>query len=79
MGVVVRLVPSTVSKETVDELRALLREAERGEIVGFTYVAIHPGRKFSADAVGGAKEAPAFTLGPMQLLNRYLVDLAKDE
>lgn len=75
MGEVVKLVPSPVSQDTVDELFALLQEARAGKIIGLTYVALHPGKEFTADVVGQSRKVPLFTLGTVQRLNQYLLDL----
>ena len=74
MGEVVKLVPSTVSKDTVDELIALLHEARAGEIVGIAYVALHPGQVFTADFIGHARTASIFTLGAIRFLSDHIVD-----
>lgn len=76
MGDVVKLVPSTVSKETVETLAALLQEARAGKITGLTYVALEPGRRFSSDVVGTARATPVFALGTLNILRNYLESLA---
>ena len=75
MGLVVKLVPSPVSKDTVDELAALLQEARAGKVIGLAYVALHKGQVFTADYVGQAKAAPIFTLGAIRVLSDHIVGI----
>jgi len=58
-----RLVPDTVSGDTVKALRYLLAEAKKGQIIGVAYVAMYKRREFIANAAGEAKRSPTFTRG----------------
>jgi hypothetical protein len=52
-----------VSRDTVECLRLLLAEAERGEVIGVSYVAMHKRRHFSAHSCGEAHRNPVFASG----------------
>jgi hypothetical protein len=79
MGEVIKLSPTTVSQETVDTLTSLLADARSGKVIGLTFVALHPGRRFEADCVGQSKTSVVFTLGALQCLESYIVALANEE
>lgn len=49
-----------VSRDTVECLRGLLRQAEQGEVVGIAYAAMHRGRHFHTESCGEANRNPAF-------------------
>jgi hypothetical protein len=78
VGDVIKLVPPKPCQDTIDTLVALLADARAGNLVGLTYVALYTGRRFSADVIGSALEAPVFALGPLRCLSDYLVTLASD-
>lgn len=54
---------STVSRDTVRCLRTLLAAAERGEVVGIAYAAVHRRRQYSTHACGEAYSNPMQSAG----------------
>lgn len=52
-----------VSRDTVECLQALLALAERGEVIGVSYVAMHKRRHFTAHSCGEAHRNPVFASG----------------
>lgn len=73
--VVVSLVQVKACPDTVRELKALLRIAESGELVGFAYVGHYRGGHFDADVVGGCRREPGFCLQMLRWLERKLDDV----
>lgn len=51
---------SAVSRDTVECLRVLLAEAERGEVIGVSYAAMRKERKFNTHSCGEAHRNPGF-------------------
>lgn len=67
-----RLVPDTISGDTVRALQQLLAAARRGEVIGIAYVAMYKRREFIANAAGEAKRSPVFTRGMVACLDDAL-------
>lgn len=72
MVVQLRAVANVVDKETVETCRQLLREAERGQVIGMAYVVMERGNQFSADVVGGVRLQPVLAYGVMGALETVI-------
>ena len=59
--------------ETAQALRQMAEMAERGEIIGLAYVALHPHRKASVGTFGVADNDPPLVSYWLQRLNRILL------
>jgi len=72
------LIPGGGSEETTVEcLRALLRRAESGEILGLAYCAMLKRRNFTVNAIGEAYRSPTFTRGMVAALDDYLAQMVR--
>src|SRR4051812_2018883 len=69
----VRLVPDSISHDTVRELEMLLKAAKIGHVVGVAYVAMLKSRQFIADTTGVPRRNPVFALGMVRILDDVLV------
>jgi len=67
-----RLVPATVSHDTVKALAELLEEAEKGHIIGVAFCAMYKRREFIVDTTGEAFRNPVFTRGMLACLDDKL-------
>jgi len=71
---------ATVRQDCVDHLRAMLKKAERGELVGLVFISMcgsnTPGYVFDIDmdCVGAAQDNKIFTLGMVAALNHQLAE-----
>ena len=61
-------------RETIDCLLQLLFAAQRGEVKGLAYVAMHEGRRYTIHKCGLANKSPTFTIGAVSVLLDDLVD-----
>jgi hypothetical protein len=61
-----------VSRDTVQCLRELLAQAERGEVIGVIYAAMHKRRKYTVHACGEADRNPTFARGMVVALDDKL-------
>jgi hypothetical protein len=68
------LMPDNISHDTVEALKSLLEEAERGEIIGFAFAAMYKGRDFIVNTAGEAYRSPTFARGMVQALDDHLMD-----
>jgi hypothetical protein len=76
---VLTLAPSPLSapldrsaKDCVVELRRLLREALRGELIGVAFAAMYVDRDYSVHAVDEADSSPTFARGMVRALDDHL-------
>ena len=76
-GKVIRLVRPVVSREAVEELEHLLREARSGRIIGIAYVAMHKTFDYTVDIAGETKRSPTLTRGMLLLLNDRLAEIIR--
>ncbi len=67
-----RLVPDTISGDTVEALEQLLAAARKGQVIGLAYVVMYKRRQFIANAAGEAKRNPVFTRGMLACLDDAL-------
>jgi hypothetical protein len=68
------LMPDNISHDTVEALKSLLEEAERGEMIGFAFAAMYKGRDFTVNTAGEAHRSPTFARGMVQALDDHLMD-----
>ena len=73
------IVPSKVSHETIEALRYLLHEAERGELIGIAYTAMLKRRFVIMDSAGEAYRNPIFALGMLGMLCSDTQERAKEQ
>lgn len=73
------LIPGTISKDTVEALQSLLRDAESGDIIGFVYAAMYKGRNFIVNTAGEAYQSPTFARGMVAALDDHLMDRVRNE
>lgn len=64
-------------EDTVAALRLLLALAEKGEIVGVAYVALHKGSSYSGDVTGAARDRPIYALGLAHVLGESVSKLIR--
>lgn len=70
-----RLVPTdTASRETIACLKALLAEAERGELIGVAWVSMYKNRRWDRWACGEAHRNSTWTLGMLHAYAAMLAD-----
>lgn len=67
-----QLVPNTLSRDTMEALGELCRQAKDGELIGMAYVALYRGRVYTVDAAGEAFRNPTFTRGILRALDDML-------
>lgn len=67
-----RLVPDTLSDDTVECLRQLLAEAERGNVMGLAFVALVRDRRFIRNVAGECARNPLYTRGLVAALDDHL-------
>ncbi len=63
---------SGVSKETVECLEDLLRQAKAGEVIGICYAAMGKQRRFTVHACGESARNPTFSRGMVASLDDHL-------
>lgn len=68
------LLPNEGSADTIECLKALLRRAEQGEIVGVVYCAMLRRKSFTVNATGEAHRSPTFSRGMVAALDDYLAE-----
>jgi hypothetical protein len=66
------LVRDTMSHDTVEALRQLLTEAERGDVIGVAFAAMCRRRRFFVSAAGEAHRNPTFARGMVAALDDEL-------
>lgn len=72
---VIRLVPDTVSEETIRALEFLLKEAKAGRVIGLALIAMHRIDDYSVDATGACKSLPHIARGMIATLDDELSQL----
>jgi hypothetical protein len=68
------LVPDSISHDSVEALKTLLDDAERGDLIGIAFTAMYKKRSYIVNAAGEAHRNPTFALGMAEVLNDYLRD-----
>lgn len=67
-----RLIPDTVSTDTIECLELLLRRARKGEVIGLAYAAMLKKRAYIVNTAGTAHESPTFARGMIRALDDQL-------
>jgi hypothetical protein len=70
-----KVVKNLPDQQVLDALLHLVEEARAGRIHGLAYVALEPGRHYSADAAGTARTDPLTALGVTKALEIALARL----
>jgi hypothetical protein len=70
------LVPDSISHDTIEALKALLRDAEKGEIIGLAFAVMYKGRDYIVNTAGEAHRSPTFTRGMVPALDDHLLTFA---
>lgn len=73
------LIPDTVSTDTVECLKLLLRRARRGEVIGLAYCAVLKQRNYIVNTAGVAYQSPTFARGMVAALDDQLSDAVRRE
>lgn len=60
---------NTVSHDTIECLKALLKKAERGEVIGVAYAAMYKRRRYVVHTCGEAHRNPTFARGMLAALD----------
>lgn len=74
-----RLVPAGGSHETVECLRALLAQAEAGDLIGVAWVSMYRRRTWDYRACGETHRNRAWTLGMLQAFSAKLANDINDQ
>jgi hypothetical protein len=67
-----RLIPDSVSKDTVECLEVLLTQARRGEVIGIAFAAMLKRRAYITNTAGEAHRNPTFARGMIATLDDEL-------
>jgi hypothetical protein len=67
------LAPDSISHGTIEALKALLRDAERGEIISLAFAVMYKGRDYIVNTAGEAYRSPTFTRVMVQALDDHLM------
>lgn len=69
------LVAAEPSRDTVEALEHLLRQAQKGQLTGLAFVALYRGRHVEASATGEVIRNPIFARGMLRVLDDKLVEI----
>lgn len=67
-----RLVPDSLSTETIECLEQLLERARSGDVIGLAFAAMLRERSYIVDSAGEAHRNPTFGLGMVRMLDNEL-------
>jgi hypothetical protein len=67
------LAPDSISHDTVEALQTLLKDAQRGEIIGVAFAVMYKGRDYIVNTAGEAHRSPTFARGMVQALDDHLM------
>ncbi|ADE14143.1 hypothetical protein Nhal_0970 [Nitrosococcus halophilus Nc 4] len=68
-----------ISAGTVDTLKKLLEDAQKGQLIGVAFVGVMRGRRVTKGWSGYAGQDPHFALGALRQLDHELIMYAKRE
>lgn len=71
-----RLIPDTVSRNTVEALKTLLEGAENGAVTGVAFVAVLSQCRYVTNVAGFCYKNPTYARGMVQSLDDMLRELA---
>lgn len=69
------LAPDSLSHDTIEALRMLLKDAEKGEVIGLAFAVMYRGRDYIVNTAGEAHRSPTFTRGMVQALDDHLMHM----
>lgn len=69
------LAPDSLSHDTIEALRVLLKDAEKGEVIGLAFAVMYRGRDYIVNTAGEAHRSPTFTRGMVQALDDHLMHM----
>lgn len=64
--------------DTIEALRHLLDEAERGELIGLLFCGLCKRRAYFVNATGEARRNPTFSRGVLAALDDHLADQIRE-
>ena len=67
-----RLVPDSLSHDTIEALQSLLDDARAGRIIGIAFCAMYKQRRFIVNTAGEAHRNPVFARGMVACLDDTL-------
>jgi peptide subunit release factor RF-3 len=71
-----KLVPDSISHDTIKATRTLANEAENGDLIGFAFTAMYRKGDYIVNAAGEAYKSPTFAIGMVVILLYKLVKRA---
>lgn len=74
-----RLVPDSLSKDTLEALTQLLDLAQRGELIGVAFAGILKQRRYFVNTAGEAHRNPTFARGCVSALDDQLGQRMRNE
>ena len=74
-----RLQPKTIYTDCVDDLRDMLVEARKGEIIGYAIAVMYKEGDYTVKAMGEAEKSPTYVLGMVALLKNYFLRKVLDK
>ena len=74
-----RLVPDSISHDTVECVTELLELAKKGELIGLAFAGMLRRRTFIVNTAGAAYESPTFTRGMVSALDDQLGSRLRQE
>ena len=63
-----KLVPDSISHDTIKATRTLVNEAENGELIGFAFTAMYSKGSYVVNTAGEAYKSPTFAIGMLLVL-----------
>ncbi|SEN72147.1 hypothetical protein SAMN05216404_106187 [Nitrosospira multiformis] len=72
------LAPDSISHDTIEALRALLKDAEKGEVIGLAFAVMYKGRDYIVNTAGEAHRSPTFARGMVQALDDHLMHMVHE-
>ena len=72
------LAPDSISHDTIEALRVLLKDAEKGEVIGLAFAVMYKGRDYIVNTAGEAHRSPTFTRGMVQALDDHLMNMVHE-
>jgi hypothetical protein len=73
-----RLVPDTLSTDTIQCLSELLEHAKNGQVIGLAFAAIYKGRRFIVNAAGECHRNPRYTRALVDDLHDALGQMCRE-
>lgn len=74
-----KLIPDSLSTDTIEALEQLLDQARNGEVIGIAFGVMLRQRKFLVNTAGEAHRNPGFSLQMTRMLDDHLVMRVRGE